>query len=120
VLQFDGTVWKPIQTGADVAAQTVVLLDHNDGWAFVQPPPNSANAKLPNAPIATAQHEVGGHWQKVPWPFTDVINIGSVVRASQGDYWVAAFYPIPPESNGDFHWELLHYVQGTWTAYGHR
>jgi hypothetical protein len=117
VLQFDGAVWKPIQTGADVAAQTVVLLDHTDGWAFVQP---SDRVDLPNVPIATAQHEVGGHWQNVPWPFTDAIIIGTVVRASPGEYWATVFFQIGPPTPGDFHWGLLHYVHGTWTAYGHR
>jgi hypothetical protein len=117
-LQFDGAAWRPIQTGADAAAQTVVLFDHGDGWAFVQPL-DSANG-LPNAPIATVQHEVGGHWQHVPWPFTDVISIGTVVRASPGEYWATASYQIPPGSFGDFGWELLHFVNGAWTAYGHR
>jgi hypothetical protein len=117
VLQFDGAAWKPIQTGANVAAQTVVLFDHTDGWAFVQPP---GSAGLPgNVPIASAQHEVGGHWQNVPWPFTDAIGIRPVVRASPGEYWAAAQFQIGPPTEGDFYWGVLHYVQGTWTAYGH-
>jgi hypothetical protein len=116
VLQFDGAVWKPIQTGANVAAQTVVLFDHTDGWAFVRPP--SSTGVPINPPIASAQHEVGGHWQTVPWPFTDAIGIGTVVRASPGEYWATAQFQIGPPTFGDFHWGVLHYVQGTWTAYG--
>src|SRR5262249_38900752 len=58
VLQYDGARWQPIQTGADVRAQTVVVFDHHDGWAFVQPQPPSSGNPLPNVPIATAQHEV--------------------------------------------------------------
>jgi hypothetical protein len=117
VLQFDGTAWKPIQTGADVAAQSVVVFDHRDGWAFVQPP---SSANLPNAVIGTAQHEVGGHWQTVPWPFSDVIAIGTVVRVSPGEYWASALHQAPPYSSGDFRWGLLHYVDGMWTAYSQR
>jgi hypothetical protein len=122
VLQFDGAHWQPLQTGADVRAQTVVLFDHRDGWAFVQlqpPSPTSADPPPPpNTPIATAQHEVGGHWQNVPWPFTDVIAIGTVVRAAPGEYWASALTQQAPGVAADFHWELLHFVNGVWTAYG--
>lgn len=116
VLHYDGTAWTAIQTGADPAAQTVILFDHVVGWAFVQTPSESIPG---NDVVSSAQREVGGRWQSVAWPFSDVIQIGTIVAASADEYWATAFYEVPPGSMDDFHWELLHFVNGAWHAYGH-
>lgn len=117
VLHYDGKAWKAIQSGANSAAQTVVLFDHVDGWAFLQ----TSSPTIPaNDVISSVQREVGGRWQRVAWPFTDVIQIGTIVAASADEYWAAAFYEVPPGGMDDFHWELLHYVNGAWHAYGHQ
>lgn len=120
VLQDDGTGWHSIQTGADPAAQEIVLLDRMDAWAFVKVHPKESDPRWPNDVIATSQHASGTldlSWQNVDWPFTDITHIGSMVRAAPGEYWAAAHYAVPPYADGDFRWELLHFVDGAWHEY---
>lgn len=116
VLHYDGTAWQTTQTGSDPAAQTIVLFDHTDGWAFVQAPLPIPPVRA-NEVITSAQHKVGERWEDVYWPFSDIIHVSPIVRAAPGEYWAAALYEIPPGAHGDFHWELLHFDHGTWTEY---
>jgi hypothetical protein len=115
VLHYDGTAWTAVQSGANPAAQTVLLFDHVDGWAFVQ----TSSPNIPaNDVISSVQREVGGRWQSVAWPFSNVIGIGPMVASSADEYWAAAYFEVPPGGKSDFHWGLLHFVNGSWHAYG--
>lgn len=114
VLHFDGTAWRPIESGADPAAQHIVLFDDSDAWAFV----HTAAEPLRHNPVISAvqrtEQGIAGTWQSVDWPFTDVIHIGPVARVAPGEYWVAAQYGTPPEREQDFHWRVLHFAHGVW------
>ena len=119
-LQYDGVAWQPIQTGADPAAQKIVLFDQTDAWAFVRTLPEPQYPPLANDIVSAAQHTASTMdmpWQIVDWPFTDIISIGSMVRAAPGEYWAAAHYQVPPGAEGDFHWDLLHFADGAWHEY---
>jgi hypothetical protein len=122
VLQYDGTAWSPIQIGADPAAQQIEIFDDTDAWAFVRTPapafiqtPTSMPPPPPlsNEVVSAAQRTVGqlgSQWQAEHWPFTDIIHIGPMDRAAPGEYWAAAQYVVPPEIEGNFHNELLHFT----------
>ena len=122
VLQYDGTTWTPIQTGADPAAQQLEIFDDTDAWAFVRtpapPPPPTPTPPPPlqaNDIVSTAQRmvgRIGSQWQAVSWPVTDIIHVSQMVRAAPGEYWAAAQYVVPPEYPQNFHWELLHFADG--------
>lgn len=117
VLQYNATDWHPLETGADPAAQTIVLFDDGDGWAFTRVEHPPAYPMWGNDVVSSAQRKVGTGWQAVDWPFTDIIHILPVVRVASGEYWAAAYYEVPPAIPGHFHWELLHFVDGGWHEY---
>lgn len=117
VLQFDGTAWHPIHTGADPAAQHLVLFDDTDAWAFVRTPGAPPRANLVVSAVQRTAGRMASPWQAVGWPFTDIIHVGPMVREAPGEYWAAAEYVAPPERAEDFHWELLHFADGIWQEY---
>jgi hypothetical protein len=117
VLRYDGKAFHPLDVGADPAAQTLELFDEVDGWAFVRTENPPGSALRANDVITRAQRKIGPDWHTVAWPFTDINYVSPMVRASPGEYWAAANYAMPPESMGDFHWELIHFADGRWHEY---
>jgi CheY-like chemotaxis protein len=118
VLHYDGTTWSPIPTGADPEAQQIVLFDDTDAWAFVRTPTAHPMYDV----VSAAQRTVGGigsqwQWQAVDWPFTDITHVGPMVRAAPGEYWAAAQHAVLPLRHANYHWGLLHFVDGTWREY---
>jgi hypothetical protein len=117
VLRYDGTIFQPFDPGADPAAQTLVLFDEADGWAFVQTENQPDRSLHGNDVITRAERKIGPNWHAVAWPFTDVTHVSSMVRAVSGEYWAAAHYVVPPPVLGSSHWELLHFTGRRWHEY---
>jgi CheY-like chemotaxis protein len=118
VLQYDGTTWSPIPTGADPEAQQIVLFDDSDAWAFVRTPTAHPMYDV----VSAVQRTVGGigspwQWQAVDWPFTDITHVGPMVRAAPGEYWAAAQHAELPLRHENHHWGLIHVVDGAWREY---
>lgn len=120
MLRYDGHTWTPVDVGANPQAQDVVMFGAGDGWAM------TATTMQPSNPfelrVGLLQHDVGGRWQTVAWPWPDVtvlLEYGLMARAAAGDYWaIGSYHPVatPPASMGST--VLLHYARGAWSQYG--
>jgi Putative zinc-finger len=121
LLHFDGTTWSRVDLPANIHAASVhvQLISASDRWAFTLTSPYQ---NPQGTPLTTAVwHYVGGQWQPVQWPFTDVLGVNDLTRISDNEYWAIAFVVVPTPRTADIlrvRGVLLHYLNGSWTEYG--
>jgi hypothetical protein len=124
LLHYDGTDWiNDTALISDSRIQTAVyvqILSAQEGWAF----PASKNAYTVSTSdgaaisfpvIGGALWLHNGRWQSVPWPQQRFTGIVSLAQVSPVEYWAIASYA-DSGAQGKFS-ALLHFVNGTWSAY---
>lgn len=124
MLHYDGHTWAPVDVGANPQAQYIELFGagDGDGWAMTAAAIGMQPINPFDLTVGMLQHDVGGRWQTVawPWPNVTVLPMYSLfARAADGDYWAVGSYRTgakPPASMGGT--LLLHFANGAWSRYG--
>jgi hypothetical protein len=125
-LHYDGSQWREVPVGASGRAQDVEAFDQGTSWAFTISVPTitkGATTPPPDPVIASAQYQRDGLWQQVSWPFTDISQIGSIIRVSADEYWAIGYRDVTnwtSNGNGSFTGAgysvgvLLYFADGMW------
>jgi hypothetical protein len=125
-LHYDGSQWREVPVGASGRAQDVEAFDQGTSWAFTISVPTitkGATTPPPDPVIASAQYQRDGLWQQVSWPFTDISQIGSIIRVSADEYWAIGYRDVTnwtSNGNGSFTGAgysvgvLLYFANGAW------
>ena len=125
-LHYDGSQWREVPVGASGRTQDVEAFDHDTSWAFtISAPTITKGATTPPAEpvIVSAQYQRDGSWQQVSWPFTDISQIGAIIRVSAHEYWAIGYRDVTnwtSNGNGSFTGAgysvgvLLYFADGAW------
>jgi hypothetical protein len=122
---FDGAAWSFVNLHVPDGVQHLGLVSRTTAWSFASVEPTSRDAGV-NTQIASIYSNASGQWQALSVPYRDLRSL-AVVSTSSTDVWAVGVYMVTtrvPDFNGApsyasvSHYVLLHYVGGTWTAYG--
>ncbi len=121
-LHFDGQQWKQASVFGDPRLQRAdfQILPDDDAWAFVH-----SGAYHEAGHVTAAYHLIAGHWVSVTWPFAELDGVSGVVKIAPNEYWAIGTYQaqLTGQTFGTgsvAQGVLLHYLNGTWSAYRHK
>ena len=140
VAHYDGATWKVVPGAAPITPRSanpsfgrVYITGDGSGWFYYQGNPSGATTASPTAkwenpaPVASVARETNGHWQTLPWPYTDINTLCAWTSLPDDEIWVIGDTTtqqtvaagdvtlVTPNATDAV---LLHYVNGKWTRYG--